>query len=462
MAINLNNFVNINITYHISSDTKPTREVATLILFGQEEYKEVQTLDLTGIETNYYDNSASVNPITSIDLTNIASLIFYTDAEKTTVATAIDFTGVEATYYDNSKNAISSIALTSGQIASGFKAYEKLDLSPKTYKKLADVDADSEEYNYAQYYFANGGKTLNVIYSTAIIDDDPEVDTTKDAYINILKTLDYKDIVVMSNATLAVSKAVAKEWSYIKETTTIEEDGISAINQKIFVAEVNDLDSYNKEEIQFLVLKYSKTKNSGIIATVAAYLSQINIDNMETVKDYEFTKEEMNADDGSIIDDDAAIKKIIENDLNADAWLLSNIRNIGGNDTAGKDLVNQFMLICLHQTLTEELVQLLTTKVKYNNTGLTLISSVINSELQRYVNNGYLSTNKSWTEDDLVYNGYTVIKKNTPLTLGYKYIILPFSTLTPTEKKNHKLPNIYILISDNYSIRKIEIVGEVY
>lgn len=462
MAINLNNFVNVNITYHISSDTNPTRKVATLILFGQNEYEEVQSLDLTGIQTSYYDSSESTDPITSIDLTNIANLTFYTDAEKTTVATAIDLSGVTATYYDEDQTAIRSIELTSGKISSSFKAYIKIDLSPVVYENLAEVNPDSEEYKYAKYFFDNAGKKLKVIYSSAIIDEDPQKDTTKSAYIDILKSLDYTEIVVMSNATFEVSKEVAKEWSYIKETTTVEKDGISAINQKIFIAEVNDLDVYNKEEIQFLILKYSKTENSGIIATVAAYLTQINIDNIDSVKDYEFTAEELNKTDESIIDDDAAIKKIIENDLNADVWLLNNIRNIGGNDTAGKDLVNQFMLICLHQTLTKQLVQLLTTKIKYNNTGLTLISSVINDELQRYVNNGYLATNKSWTENDLEYNGYTVIKKNTPLALGYKYIILPFSTLTPTERKNHKLPNIYILISDNYSIRKIEIVGEVY
>ena len=51
MAINLNNFVNVNIKYHESSDIKSTREVATLILFGRDEYTEVDEVNLDG---NYY------------------------------------------------------------------------------------------------------------------------------------------------------------------------------------------------------------------------------------------------------------------------------------------------------------------------------------------------------------------------------------------------------------------------
>ena len=273
----------------------------------------------------------------------------------------------------------------------------------------------------------------------------------------------------MSNAPFDVSLEVAKENTYIKEETTIDEDTMSAIDQKIIISEIGNITEYiqnyesEAKDVQFFVAKYSNlTAQCGIAATVAAYLTQINVDEIDSIKDYAFTQEEIYDERKPIVDDDSEIKNVIKYNLNADALLLSEVRNIGGNDTAGRDLVNQFMLICLHQTLTEKLVELLTTKVKYNNTGLTLISSVINDELQRYVNNGYLATNKSWTDNDLVYNGYTVIKKNTPLSLGYKYIILPFSTLTQKEKKDHKLPNIYVLISDNYSIRKIEIVGEVY
>ena len=120
------------------------------------------------------------------------------------------------------------------------------------------------------------------------------------------------------------------------------------------------------------------------------------------------------------------------------------------------------MLICLHQTLTERLTELLTTKIKYNQSGLAQISAVLNKELQKYVDNGYLSTNKTWYEEDLYYKGILIIKKNTPLLLGYRYVILPFSTLTDDEKRENALPDIYILIADSYGIRKINIFGKTY
>ena len=121
-----------------------------------------------------------------------------------------------------------------------------------------------------------------------------------------------------------------------------------------------------------------------------------------------------------------------------------------------------FMLICLHQTLTERLTELLVTKIKYNQSGLAQISAVLNKELQKYVDNGYLTTNKTWSEEDLYYRGVLIIKKNTPLLLGYKYVILPFSTLSDTERQENALPEIYILIADSYGIRKINISGKAY
>lgn len=459
MAINLNNFVNVNIKYHESSDIKSTREVATLILFGKDEYTEVDEVNLNG---NYYikNDQDEVEQINKVALDYTGEI--YSNAEGTTLATALT---LDDGYYTTNQDeyvALTSITLTSGQLPA-VEAYIKNDYSqPKEYKKLDEVDSnDTLLFNYAKYFFNNGGVVLKVVES--------EKAATKENYLEILKTLHYTEIVVMSNAPFDVSLEVAKENTYIKEETTIGEETMSAIDQKIIISEIGNITEYiqnyesEAKDVQFFVAKYSNlTAQCGIAATVAAYLTQINVDEIDSIKDYAFTQEEIYDERKPIVDDDSEIKNVIKYNLNADALLLSEVRNIGGNDTAGRDLVNQFMLICLHQTLTEKLVELLTTKVKYNNTGLTLISSVINDELQRYVNNGYLATNKSWTDNDLVYNGYTVIKKNTPLSLGYKYIILPFSTLTQKEKKDHKLPNIYVLISDNYSIRKIEIVGEVY
>ena len=119
------------------------------------------------------------------------------------------------------------------------------------------------------------------------------------------------------------------------------------------------------------------------------------------------------------------------------------------------------MMILLSQTLSDKLLNVITSKIKYNQNGLNSIQSTIIQELDRQVNCGYLTKDKVWTDDTLIVpEGYPLITKNTPLKQGYKFIILPFSTLNDAEKNNHELPKIYLLLAESYSIRSIEINGK--
>ena len=65
---------------------------------------------------------------------------------------------------------------------------------------------------------------------------------------------------------------------------------------------------------------------------------------------------------------------------------------------------------------------------------------------------------------DQIFNNvdYLVCRRNTPLPNGYKFTILPLSSLSTAQKQSHAFPPIYVLISDSISIRQIVISGDIY
>ena len=204
---------------------------------------------------------------------------------------------------------------------------------------------------------------------------------------------------------------------------------------------------------------------AGAEMTIAAYLTKIQIYGTDTVQDYAFTIENFTSDQEALIEnDDELLGTVLDNNMNVDMELANAIRNLGGNLTNGNDLVNQYMLIVLHQTITDRLLTLLTQKIK-GNAGVSSIYTTIAGELNRYVTNGYLSTDKVWTDTTktLNYNGvnYTLIKQGTPLNLGYQIVVLPLNSLADADKALRKCPPIYIFLADSYGIRNITINGEV-
>ena len=217
-------------------------------------------------------------------------------------------------------------------------------------------------------------------------------------------------------------------------------------------------DTIDKDAVANFGVKYSTVL--GAEMTIAAYLSQINVYKTNTVSDYMFTKEAITAETLT----DTEYENIIGANCNVDVYLANSVRNMGGNLKNGADLVNSYTLIVLHQTLTQRLLELLATKIK-GSKGLAQIYATIAQELEAYRSCGYLTTDKIWSEEDLVvtYNSqnYTVITKGTPLNSGYAIKVLPFSSLTVPDKTERKTPPIYVIIADQYGIRKITVNGEV-
>lgn len=289
---------------------------------------------------------------------------------------------------------------------------------------------------YVKVYFDNGGQKLRVIYGV-----------TSGTLEETINNLPNEQIVVAYTGAYSDIKALAQ--SRANDST------IYGINKKILLARTNSSDDASVSDFG---VKYSS--QSGAEMTIAAYLSKIDIYGTNSVHDYAFTRESLTPE----ANDDTILGNVLSQDMNVVMNLANADRNLGGNLKDGEDLVNEFMLIVLQQTLTDRILNLLTSKIK-GQSGLAAIQTIMTEELGRYVTNGYLSQDKVWTDEDLTisYNNatYTIIEKNTPISAGYYISILPFSSLSDEDKQNRKTPPIYVIVADSIGIRTVTINGEV-
>lgn len=341
-----------------------------------------------------------------------------------------------------------AVLMTSEGTAEQSKVFNSLAtlIADETYGKL------TETVKYATVFFNNGGIKLDIHCgikdATGIVDE--------------IKKLPNSEIVVAYTGSFDTLKEAATTMTS-KEGTTGSIDAVYGINQKIILARAASTEVADCSGINNFAVKVSEIE--GAEMTIAAYLTKVSIYGNDSIHDYAFTVESFTEEQlTSIVNDDELLGKVLDNNMNVDMELAGAIRNLGGNLTNGNDLVNQYVLIVLHQTVTDRLLNLLTQKLK-GNTGVSAIYTTIAGELSKYVTNGYLTTDKVWTDDTktIDYNNrtYTLIEKGTPLILGYRITVLPFSSLTDEDKAKRKCPPIYIFLADSYGIRSITVNGEV-
>ena len=337
--------------------------------------------------------------------------------------------------------------------------YEGTASTTKTFSSMNDVINDgtfissSDTYKYLEMYFNNGGIKAQVYEGISY----------SDLTTDIIKSLPNEQIYV---ACVCNDANVEDCYSALKTLTNSlnEDETVYGINEKIILARTKaSSGSTSALTVDTDLVRHFAVKFSSVLGaemTIAAYLSQLDVDGVDTVKDYAFTEENIAEENVS----DALFGVIIDNNMNTDILLSNAIRNCGGNCKDGSDLINEFTRIILHQTLTNQLVELLTQKIK-STTGISKMYSVIAQELERYKTCGYLTTDKIWTDKTLVisYNNvvYNIISKGDALLNGYVIKILPMSSLSDEDKSKHATPPIYVIIADQYGIRKITINGQV-
>ena len=296
---------------------------------------------------------------------------------------------------------------------------------------------------YLKIFFACGGVKARVIENTPTVTND------------LISALDNQYIIVAStNAGYATLKAIASARE--------ADASIYGINEKIIVARTNTIDN---DLIKNFAVKYASDSYVGAEMSISAYLTQINVYGVDTVYDYAYTIEpKLEGEFEPEAVSDTVYGQAITANLNLDVYLAGAMRNCGGNCKNGADLVNTYVRIILHQTLTDRLINLLSQKLKGTN-GLGKIFTIASQELEQYKTAGYLTTDKVWTDPTwtVTINNvtYTIVEQGTALTNGYLVRVLPFSSLTAAQQAAHQAPPIYVVIADQYGIRSITINGEV-
>lgn len=311
---------------------------------------------------------------------------------------------------------------------------------------------------YGSVFFDNGGSKLLVLPRGA--DDLDTITNLDDKYIVVaIIGLSFSDAKNLATS-LDNLKGIHRKILLVRTTNsdlTIPASGVEGEEGYIPPQYIGPtLANYDSLAIKF-------SDQIGAEMAIGAYLSRIRVYGSNTVQDYCFTPETIKESTTPKIDD-SLYDALQEANWNFNLELGGAVRNIGGNLGSGKSLVNEYMLIVCHQTLTEALLKLLVTKIK-GNSALAAIRAVLTQELNNYVINGYLTKDKIWENEDWVVerNGvnYPIISKNHPLTQGFHIQVLPLSSLTSAEKAEHKTPPIYVILADSYSIRVIEVNGGV-
>lgn len=378
---------------------------------------------------------------------------------------------------------------------------------------IADYNAAKPDGNtvldkWVKSFFNNGGKALQIIggYDGGNIDK---------FLLGVLSKLDYRFVIIVSDVDEQILRRVAGTSS---TTNTIDnpitgENTVSTftgLNEKYFISSTSDLsgklyDSVKGSEApawtaetyyaldehgqyvltteapqdwsttytNYYVVANTDLQNyvikvgeKGIEMLAAAYLSKVRITDSSTIQDYAFTIENLDEFQNSEIEENNVGVKLVKGNMNFDSRINNAIRNYPGDTIHGDDMMNYYVRILLTQDLTESIMNLLASKIRFNQTGINRLNNAISQEMNTYISNGYLNTEYIWTEDDLYYeyNGqrYLICSRNTPLVKGYKCIILPLTSLTPAQRESHVLPPVYLLLADQTGIRMVVISGDVY
>ena len=319
-----------------------------------------------------------------------------------------------------------------------------------SYSELTGIETDNTTKAYAKIYFDNGGIKL-AVYHSAGTDATTLAKKVADLTNDIIVAAYTGDFAVLND--VAVNRATG---------TASDIDSVYGVNEKILVGRMSDVNK-TVDAADNLAIKYSNVV--GAEMTIAAYLCQINVYKTDSIHDYAFTPETIDAENI----DDATYGKIMTANWNVATTLANATRNLGGNlvanaDGYAYDIVNQYVRIILHQTVTDRVLAILASKVK-GNAGISAIYTAIANELNKYVTNGYLSTNKIYdgATKSISKNGstYTLIENGTALTTGYYLTVLPLASLSSDDIAAHKCPDIYLYIADSYGIRTVTIQGEV-
>lgn len=399
MSINLKNFVNVNINYINNTIDEMDFSIVTLIWFRVNNNKDSQDQYLTVINEGTYTNyDDAVENVTDAGFDNFATYFFKNGGKALKVIDA-DYSIIDTSrdITEVFTEIVQSRCTASNEIiiTSNLSANYGYDIAPAIPELPMDADAPDG--------FKFDGKDSKLLIFTA----------DKDSYIG----------------DTGYNNLICKVGFYVD----VESEG----------TDYNILD--------------------GSCMATAAYLSKINFNNANEINDYMYTEEyepdyvkEYFEENGSY--SQSEYDSLKEAHLNCNDEVANKYVNLGGDATDGSDLVNNFALIALENLLTNALYNLIIKKLKYNTTSLSRVRDEISQILDQFVQNGYITSDSSWIDEDVIIDDLIIVSKGSRLQNGY---VVYIAEMTSELRDAHKLPNVYIVLNDSTGIRYINVVGKV-
>lgn len=328
-------------------------------------------------------------------------------------------------------------------------------------------------------YFANGGINLLII--------NPEQYELNDfiGYIEDARKVNSNFIYVAISSQIIGSVGFSQQ---VMQSISNYCDNTLSPN-KIRLLLTTNSDSYIGEYIStdsLNIVKYcTKTDSQNNLIDsallVGAYFSKINLDGVDSIADYAYTKEkligisgtEINAseDELTVQEFEALINSTTTNGgyYNVINSVGNNVVNFGGNLASTKNIAihTDFGAIAVERDIAYSVLERMLGKQYLTEQGISNIKAAINAQLQRYKTNGYLNVGAAYSGEDLVITygnnatKYTVIKHGTTLTQGFYIYSVPMSNITMADRQAKKFTPIYVILETQSGARVVEITGEV-
>lgn len=248
-----------------------------------------------------------------------------------------------------------------------------------------------------------------------------------------------------------VDESVTGLYYLINKLDSLENKG--SAYRKLLVKQITSVGSATLSDKNVV---YKLTTSAKDLASVLAYLSKVSLEDEDSFKDYCFTKENTCSDMKQLLSDYSWSD--IKDKINVSTSVIStDIINLGGNTSAGTDLIQEFVVIYLSQEILKAEWALLKTKITTLDAPHLVYTTILNI-LENYYDVNYLIP--------VTYTGNTIYKhinnenieilaKNEVITGGYKIVLLPKTSTSDI----HKLQDVMIVLNTAKGIRYIDNVG---
>ena len=348
--------------------------------------------------------------------------------------------------------------------------------------EVESVISDAFIHANAKLFFEAGGVELLLMVPSKSSDGLITKDTFMSDIDNARKISNDFIYVLLSTKllpsymTFEVAREIAQETKTIKVPETIRL--LMTINSNN-ISQIRDLNFTNVYVgLKYSTKKYDSDSYYDTAILIGAYYTKINLDGDNTIKDYCYTQEDYFVTNEanksmSLVENvsQSLYKELIEDSekgyFNFIDSIGNRVINFGGNYSSSEGIAisTDFGHICVENDICYATLEAIIGKQYLTEQGLTNIVGAINSQLQRYKTNGYLSQGAQYSGNDYTinYNGksYEVIKRNTLLPTGYRIFTIPVANISAADRAAKKFPPISVVMETQSGARKVQIIGEV-